>query len=304
MRVHAARLFLLLVLIVAVATALSVPAVSVGAAELTYPQRLTVAKRLARQYSGDATPGSPLARYGLWAATIVQTDWEQHSGRDEIPLWNLVNFGLSVEPSAYATERSHAKGTKDPTVLCASSAFVRENPTPPTAVGPAVDRETVCRDWMEVFDTEERGAANAELQRALWRADADSIVHSLRVYGGAFERPDVSTEQERNFWASWIQLRFVLGAMNYPTDGAGVQAVLKTVMPPCAPIGGAGCALTPDDLGSSFAFVSALSSRPASLAQTFAMYEASRTNPAALAPEVLAFSDPALAAGLSAFLAA
>jgi hypothetical protein len=304
MRVHRARHAIrVLVVATVVATAFGVQAQTAGAAEITYPQRLAVAKRVARQYSRGASPGSPLAPYGLWAGIVLQTKWQNDSGRAEIPLWNLVNFGLAVEPSAYATERAKTKGTRDPSTLCAASAFVQSNPTPQT-VGPSVDRTAVCQAWMQFFNAEKQGVPTADLQRLLWAAHTTSIVHSLRVYGGAFERPDVSTELERNFWASWTELVLVLAAMNYPTDGSGTQQVQKVIMPPCSPLGGAGCALTPADLGSSFPFVSAMAARPASLERIFSLYEVSRSNPAALAPEVLAFSDPSLAAALAAFLAA
>jgi hypothetical protein len=234
---------------------------------------------------------------------VLQTKWQYDSGRDEIPLWNLVNFGLAVEPAAYAAERARAKGARDPATLCAASAFVKANPTPLT-VGPAVDRTAVCEAWMRFFDAEQQGAPSADLQRLEWEAHTAAVVHSLRVYGGAFERPDASTELERNFWSSWSELVIVLGAMNYPTDGASTQRVSKVIMPPCSPLGGAGCTLTPADLGTSFPFVSALATRPASLERIFALYELSRSNPAALEPDVLAYTDPSLTAGLVALLTA
>lgn len=295
---------LVIVTVTVVTAALAAPSVIAATTEFTYPQRIEILKTLARRYDAGASPGSPLAKYGLWSGVLTQTRWQLDSGRDGIDLWNLVNFGLTVETTAYANELAAAKrNARDPATLCATSAFVRANPTPAT-LGPPVDRAAVCEGWMKLFVAERAGVAASELQQLMWSATTTSIVHSLRVYGGAFTRPDVSTELEQNFWGSWIELLFALEAMNHPTDGAGTQRASRVVMPPCSPIGGAGCALTPDDLGSSFAFVSALASRPMSLERIFAMYDVSLTNPAALSPEVLAFSDPPLAAGLAAFLAA
>jgi hypothetical protein len=303
MRVHPARRAVrLLVVAIAVGALLTAQAVTAAAAEFTYPQRIEILKKLARRYDAGASPGSPLAKYGLWAGTLTQTRWQLDSARDAIELWSLVNFGLTVETTAYANELAASKRTaRDPATLCATSAFVRANPTPST-LGPPVDRAAVCEGWMNVFLAERQGVAPDELQKLMWSATTTSIVHSLRVYGGAFTRPDASTELERNFWGSWIELLFALEAMNYPTDGAGSVRITQVLMPPCAPIGGTGCALTPADLRTSFDFVAALASRPMSLERIFAMYDLSRTNPAALAPGVLAYTDPPLATALGIFL--
>ena len=179
---HAVRL---LVVVTVVATALAVQSVTATAAEFTYPQRIAILKTLARRYDAGAAPGSPLAKYGLWAGGLTQTRWQLDSGRDGIELWNLVNFGLTVETTAYANELAAAKrGARDPATLCATSAFVAANPTPAT-LGPPVDRAAVCEAWMKLFVAERAGAAPADLQQLMWLATTTSIVHSLRVYGGA-----------------------------------------------------------------------------------------------------------------------
>jgi hypothetical protein len=304
MRVHRARhAVCLLVLVIVAASVLAVPSATAGAGEITYPQRLEILKSLARRYDTGASPGSPLGRYGLWAGILSQTRWQLDSGRDTDDLWSLVNFGLSVETTAYADELAAAKkGARDPQSLCASSDFVRANQTPPGAVGPPVDRAEVCEGWMALFRAERAGQPAADIQRLMWAAVTTSIVHSLRVYGGAFTTPDVSTALEQNFWGSWIELGFVLAAQNYPTGGAGAQRISQLLMPKCAPIGGGGCAPTLEDLGTSYSFVSKLASRPVSIERIFASYENSRSNPAVLSPDVLAYTDPPLAEAATLFV--
>jgi hypothetical protein len=304
MRVHRARhASCLLVLAIVIAMVLAVPVATAGTGEFTYPERLEILKSLARRYDAGAIPGTPLGRYGLWAGILAQTRWQLDSGRDTDELWSLVNFGLSVETTAYADELAAAqKGARDPQSLCRSSEFVRTNPTPAAALGPrSVDRATVCEGWMALFVAERAGRPAADIQRLMWAALTTSIVHSLRVYGGAFTRPGVSTDLEQNFWGSWIELGFVLAAQNYATDGANAQRISQLLMPKCAPIGGDGCAPTPVDLGTSYGFVSALASRPVSIERIFTSYETSRSNPAALSPDVLAFTDAPLAQAATLF---
>jgi hypothetical protein len=245
-----------------------------------YVERLELAAALAVQYPGDITPGEPLGEFGFWAGIIVQTRWQDESERDEIPLWSLLNQTLSVEPSKYAAELASTPEAADPAALCASSAYVRDHPT--TAVqGPSVQTEDVCEAWMSYFVAHRQGSAPATLQQLLWDAHTVALVHGLRENREAIDGA-ATTELERNFWASWFEIVFLLDALNFPTEGAATVRASNAVMPMCAPIGEDGCELTPDDLGDSFGFVSALANRPASIDRIFDLYELGRLNPATL----------------------
>jgi hypothetical protein len=263
-----------------------------------YADRLELAEALAVEYPGDVAPGQPLGEFGFWAGIIVQTRWQDESGRDEIPLWSLLNQTLSVEPSTYAAELASAPASADPAALCASSAYGRDHPT--TAVeGPSVDRADVCEAWMSYFVAHRQGSAPATLQQLLWHAHTVALVHGLREHRAEVDSA-ATTDLERNFWASWLEIVFLLEALNFSTESATAVPASNAVMPTCAPIGADGCELAQADLGDSYAFVSALATRPASIERIFDLYELGRLNPAAL----LVPRDLSLARALSEYLRA
>jgi hypothetical protein len=263
-----------------------------------YTERLELAEALAVQYPGDVTPGEPLGEFGLWAGIIVQTRWQDDSERDRIPLWSLLNQTLSVEPSTYAAELARAPELADPAGLCASSAYVRDHPTT-AAEGPAVDRVDVCEAWMSYFVAHRQGSASGTLQQLMWDAHTVALVHGLREHRTEVDAA-ATTELERNFWASWLEIVFLLEASNFPTESASSVPASNAVMPRCAPLGEEGCELTRADLGDGYGFVSALATRPASIERIYDLYELGRVNPAAL----LVPRDLSLARALSEYLRA
>jgi hypothetical protein len=263
-----------------------------------YAERLELAEALAVQYPGDVTPGEPLGEFGLWAGIIVQTRWQDNSERDRIPLWSLLNQTLSVEPSTYAAELASAPDPADAAALCASSTYVRDHPTT-AAEGPSVDRADVCEAWMSYFVAHMKGSAPTILQQLLWHAHTVALVHGLREHRAEVDAA-ATTELERNFWASWLEIVFLLEALNFSTESATSVTASNAVMPPCSPIGEDGCELTQADLGDSYAFVSALATRPASIERIFDLYELGRLNPAAL----LVPRDLSLARALTEYLRA
>ena len=263
-----------------------------------YAERLELAQKLAEQYPGNVSPSEPLGEFGLWAGIIVQTRWQDDSGRDAIPLWSLLNQTLSVEPSIYAAELAATPDATDSAALCASSPHVRQHASTATG-GPAIDRSDVCRAWMDYFLEHRRGSTTTALQQRLWDAHTVALVHGLREHRTALESAP-ATELERNFWASWFELVFLLDALNFSTESAAVVRASNAVMPACSPIGSAGCELTRADLGDGLGFVSALASRPASIDRIFDLYELGQSNP----PALLVPQDLSLARALSEYLAA
>jgi hypothetical protein len=140
----------------------------------------------------------------------------------------------------------------------------------------------------------------ATLLRLLWRAHTTAIVSALRAQRAAFDRV-ATTALERSFWASWIEIVFLLEASRFPTDAATSTRASALLMPPCSPLGSPGCELNARDLGRAFPFVSALALRPASIDRALAEYTTLRSNPAAVG--TLALTDPALSLALKLYLA-
>jgi hypothetical protein len=179
-----------------------------------------------------------------------------------IPLWSLVNFELSVAPSRCASLRSPA-----------------------------------CRAWIRYFRAERQGLRGPALQRVIWSAHTAAIVDGLRTNRRALAGIRTTT-LERNFWASWIEVVFVLAALNFPTDSAAAVPASNLLMPRCSPLGARACPMTRANLGARFTFVSVLAHRPASIRRILELY---RLGPAAVLAREL--QDPAIAVALSQYVA-
>ena len=248
-----------------------------------YSKRVHILETLAVRYPGHVERGNPLGKYGLWAGILVQTSWQQRSHRDRIGLWSMVNVHLSVEPSTYAALVERPGASRDPRVACAAT------PAP-----------QVCEAWTRYFLAAKQGLPAPTLLRLLWRSHTTAIVNALRTQRAAFDGV-ATTALERNFWASWIEIVFLLEASRFPTDAATSVRASTLLMPPCSPLGTTGCRLTIKDLGRAFPFVSALALRPASIDRALAEYTTLRSNPAAVG--ALELADPSLALTLRLYLA-
>ncbi len=248
-----------------------------------YAKRLQILDALATRYPGAVQRGTPLGKYGLWAGIVVQTTWQQRSHRDRIGLWSMMNVRLSVEPSSYAALLDRPGAPADARALCTSASATE-----------------VCAAWTRYFLAVKRRQPAATLLYLLWRAHTTAIATNLRAQRRAFERVR-TTQLERNFWSSWVQIVFLLEAARFPTNATTSVRASKLLMPPCSPLGAPGCALTAHDLGRTFPFVFALATRPASIDHDLKEYETLRTNPLALT--VLVASDPALARAIALYLA-
>jgi hypothetical protein len=267
---------------VAVLVAAGSGAALAASADPPYTKRLKILESLAVRYPGLVESGSSFGKYGLWAGIVVQTTWQKSSGRDRIPLWSLINRHLSIEPSSYAALLEKA-GSRDPYALCAAR--------PPS---------DVCEDWMRYLIGAKQKLPAPTLLRLLWRAHTTAIVYGLRSQRRALDAVRTTT-LERNFWASWIEIVFLLQAAQFPTDAATSTRASKLLMPPCAPLGTPGCRLSVADLGRAFPFVSALALRSASIDRGLREYATLRTKPAAR--DALALADPSLGLALRLYLA-
>jgi hypothetical protein len=248
-----------------------------------YAKRLQILKALAVRYPGQVEASRPYGKYGLWAGIVVQTTWQERSRRDRIPLWGIVNYQLSVEPSRYEALLRRADPHADAQTVCALSL--------------APD---VCRGWTAYLIGARKPLPPATLLALLWHAHTTAIVHALRSERARFDGVR-TTVPERRFWAGWIEIVFLLEAAHFPTDGATSARASALLMPRCSPLGAPGCEVTPRSLGRAFPFVSFLVARRSSIDRALAEYRTLRENPNAL--RLLAFTDPALSAALKLYLA-
>jgi hypothetical protein len=276
------------VLVAMLAAVLLVPA-GAGARGTTdakppYARRLQLVEALATRYPGLVERGNPYGRFGLWAGIVVQTTWQQRTHRDRIPLWALANYQLTVESSTFANLLDHTQPGRDATAICATSR-----------------QFDACHGWVSYFLAVRQQRPAATLLKLLWQAHTTAIVTFLRSQHDKLDAVHTTT-LERHFWASWIEIVFLLQATGFPTDAATSTRASALLMPPCSPLGTPGCQLTPTDLRHAYPFVAALALHPATIDAALAEYQTLRNNPAATT--TLAFTDPALAAALKLYLAA
>jgi hypothetical protein len=267
----------------ALAIAAAAGAATSGSARPSYAKRLTILENLAARYPGRVEPGNPIGRYGLWGGIVVQTTWQKDSGRDRIVLWSAMNRHLSVEPSSYARLLERADPDPKAQALCSSTA-----------------RPDVCAAWLRYLIGARKGLPAPTLLTLLWRAHTTAIASALRSQRRLFASAR-TTSLERNFWASWVEIVFLLEAAHFPTDAATSVRASRLLMPRCSPLGAPGCRLRPADLGPAFPFVSTLAVRQWSVDRALAELRTLRTNPGALT--ALQLSDPPLGVALNLYLA-
>lgn len=270
---------------------------------LPYPERIDLVEALAREYPGVIEDGHPLGDLGLWAGIHLQTEWQDESGRNAIPHWRLMNYGLSVEPTIYAREYEAAAeiAGAGAEAVCASSPYARVDPGPGTD-DPAISRVDVCEAWTAYFIAATDGTAAAELQALMWDAHTMALINRLREVRGELDESRAGTPEEFNLWANWIETVFLLDASEFSTQASTSATASEQFMPPGSPVGSEGCRVDGDDLGSSEAFVAALVARPGSIERIFERYAAVEANPTAATAAALA--DPTLAPALAAYLGA
>jgi len=247
-----------------------------------YADRLRMAEDLAARFPGHVEEGTRYGRYGLWAGIVVQTDWQLRSHRDRIPLWALMNAHLSVEPSTFE-DLYVRSGSHDARAVC-GGRFAPE----------------LCEPWVRYFVAADAHRPPATLQKLLWRAHTNAIVHALRTQRRLFDAVRTTT-LERQFWTSWIEIVFLLEASRFPTDGSVSQRASRLLMPPCSPLGTPGCTLSVHDLGRALPFVSTLALRHGTIDSVLHEYTKLRENPATL--EALVLTDPSLSLALGLYLA-
>jgi hypothetical protein len=271
----------------ALALAAVVVAAGAGAAfaetpKPSYAERLRILEGLAQRFPGHVETGNPYGKYGLWAGIVVQTEWQLRTHRDRIPLWAVMNEHLSVDPSTFANFYVRS-GSHDAGAVC-GGLFARG----------------LCEPWVQYMIGADEHRTPATLQKLLWRAHTNAIVHALRTQRRIFDAVR-TTPLEREFWAGWIEIVFLLEASRFPTDGATSMRASRLLMPPCSPLGAPGCGLNLHDLKRSYPFVSTLAHRHATIDRALREYTTLRQNPAAV--KTLILTDPTLSAALALYLA-
>src|SRR5438045_4142099 len=96
-----------------------------------YNARLRAVAQLGRRFTGGFNDSG----LGLFGSIYLQTDWQKNSGRDALPIWNLVNESLTLLP--YECYRQYEVG---PGLVTESS-------------------NTAAQAWVEYFRAADRVAA-------------------------------------------------------------------------------------------------------------------------------------------------
>jgi hypothetical protein len=217
-----------------------------------YPARLAAIREVARRYPGRiANVGHQYREMGLVAGIYMQTQWQHESGRDELPIWFLVNEMLTLAPYAYMQEYQ-----ANPGLPCEQSPYALAHPTRSAAVAP-IHIEDACRTWKDYFracdDVKRdlssknplvrlRGAWNQRtvVNRKLWRAHTTAIRFALWQYRDEFAGVDVP-EPELAFWRGWIKVVFLSEKISPSTTDLLLKPFLTLAMPPCSPLGASSC---------------------------------------------------------------
>lgn len=246
--------------VLAVAAALPMNA---SAGTSSYDERLARLAALGSRFPGDAPPP------GLFGGLIVQTRWQRDSGRDDVPLWSIVNDSLTNQPADIAA-RYDAAAARDRSHVCDGE--------PAGAPAGPVD---ACRAWVAYFGASDayrageplpfvrRGIATYHrphdvLQSLLWSAHSTSIAARVAERRADLEAGARGVPVEFRFWANWIDVVYAVEAANVPSSLPPDTQTTGTFLPGCAPLGTPGCDLGSLPGGPSLA-VWVLTMRPASI---------------------------------------
>ena len=120
--------------------------------------------------------------------------------------------------STYAALLEHVGSDGNPRSACASTR--------------AAD---VCAAWLRYLIAARKGLSAPTLLDLLWHAHTTAIASALRSQRRLLDHVP-TTWLERNFWASWIEIVFLLDAARFPTDAATSVRASRRLMPPCSPL--------------------------------------------------------------------
>jgi hypothetical protein len=202
-----------------------------------YPERLEMIVNLGRRYPGFvADAGGTYRDIGLWAGIAIQTAWQMDSGRMALPLWERVNYSLTVIPFELA--KRYERGEQCP--------------------------DDLCRAWYDYFQIAAEPRRNRDVpywrdeswrraQRTLWTAHERSVDFAREQYKPAIDEALRATpDQEKYFWLGWVRTVPALALGIQPTFDEAIARRSSELFPRCSPLKwDTGCAaseLSPDSI--------------------------------------------------------
>ena len=217
-----------------------------------YPARLAAVRELAARFPGRIAPvGFAYREMGLFAGIYLQTSWQHESGRDELPIWYVVNRNLTLAPRAYMAEYE-----ANPDLPFEQSPYVLAHPT---RGGPGAPITVVdaCRAWKTYFQLADQAqrdaaspsffarlrgdlAARTTVTKALWHAHTTGIRFALWQHADELTRLAIP-DPELAFWRGWIRVVYFSENLAPSTTDLILKPFLSLLMPPCSPLGREGC---------------------------------------------------------------
>lgn len=181
--------------------------------DVPYRVRLKNVRLVAAGYpvGGPDTTANPL---GEWAGIYYFTLWQKDSGRDGLPIWEVVNRQFTIEPLAIAE------------ALAADPLFDCSVHTTPA----------VCRRWVKAL---EHGAGRRG-RTLLWNAHVTALAHALEVHRDELAATGVQ-QAELRFWRGRTCLVFQLQRVGFPMIAESIRPIIGELEPQCSPLGSAGC---------------------------------------------------------------
>ena len=187
-----------------------------------YAARMDLIDELGARHPGYISAfGFSFRTHGLWGGIAIQTQWQQATLRDALPIWHRVNESLTVEPHGYST--SYAAGE------------------------PCPANDAVCQAWYDYFaEADFNGPAGflhrldprwIGAQQKLWRAHNLAVERALSVHADEIESSlDDTPAEEADFWRGWVATVPWLEVSLQPTFDFVIQPISDRFFPDLGPL--------------------------------------------------------------------
>ncbi len=190
----------------------------------TYDERLEYIEEMAGFFPGFVNNSYKGRTLGALGGIYVQTEWQQRTGRSDIPAWAHINKHLTVKPYKYFLD------------------YLKE--------GPSACTNQECIAWMDYFqntDVRVHGlfatrSKKFTANKLLWRAHEESIKSALNEEPDLFDKM-TTPANERNYLKGWVSFVHVLATSRMPTSEFLVRILAKPTSPHCSPLGTPDCDL-------------------------------------------------------------
>lgn len=187
-----------------------------------YAARMSLVAELGASHPGYVHAfGFSFRTLGLWGGIAIQTQWQQVTLRDALPIWHRVNESLTVEPHRYA------------------GLYAANEPCPAG--------DAVCQAWYDYFaEATFNGPAGyfhsldprwIGAQQKLWKAHNLAVERALSVHADEIASSLASTPtEEADFWRGWVATVPWLETSLQPTFDLIIQPISDRCFPDCGPL--------------------------------------------------------------------